>query len=459
MRPTLLALLGLFFAAIASAQNVGVGFTNPQARLHVYGAMAEKLRLENPTALAVDVNNELYFKSGSWFTGAIKSIGTGSSTARLGFFGFAQGTPATLREYLTIADNGLVGISNTAPDNAGLVVDKKVGATNAVFGSNSTGVALESGWPGIGLNSYYGVTRKAIAAGFSGLVGQNPNNGDIFIQSTAATLAADADVPLNLRLLINKDGNVGLQGNNNPQSPLSFANTLGEKINFYEVNATANYGIGVQGAQLQVYTGGAGDAISFGYGSSAAFTERVRMQNAYTIINNGRLQFKGSYGGNAHGIDFTNNAGTTSRGFMGMLDDNTMGFFGYGGGGWGLLWDVNDYSLRIGTAQKAAGYTLNIGGKAIAEEVRVQLRASWPDYVFKNGYELMPLAQLETFIKANNRLPNIPKADVLEKEGTDLGEMQRKMMEKIEELTLHLIQQQKEIEALKTALKAKTVRR
>lgn len=144
----------------------------------------------------------------------------------------------------------------------------------------------------------------------------------------------------------------------------------------------------------------------------------------------------------------TNNAGTTDRGFLGMYDDNTMGFYGTGGTGWSFLWDVNDGSLRVGTAQKATGYMLNVGGKAIAEEVRVQLRASWPDYVFKKGYNLMPLSQLENFIAANNHLPNIPKAEVLEKEGTDLGEMQRKMMEKIEELTLYVIEQSKTVERL-----------
>lgn len=126
-------------------------------------------------------------------------------------------------------------------------------------------------------------------------------------------------------------------------------------------------------------------------------------------------------------------------------------------GSWKFLFDGDDGTLRIGTTEKAAGYLVNVGGRIIAEEVRVQLVASWPDYVFKDDYDLMPLADLENFIEKNNRLPGFPKADVIEKEGTDLGETQRKLMEKVEELTLYILdlhntnkQQQTEIERLKT---------
>jgi hypothetical protein len=87
-------------------------------------------------------------------------------------------------------------------------------------------------------------------------------------------------------------------------------------------------------------------------------------------------------------------------------------------------------------------------GIVYAREINVQLTA-FPDYVFASNYKLMPLEDLETFIEKNKHLPNIPPASVVEDEGGNLGELARLQMEKIEELTLYIIQLKKEIEDLK----------
>jgi hypothetical protein len=93
-------------------------------------------------------------------------------------------------------------------------------------------------------------------------------------------------------------------------------------------------------------------------------------------------------------------------------------------------------------------YKLSVNGRLAAEEVLVLMRADWPDYVFGSKYPLMPLGQLENFIQRNKHLPGIPSAaEVQQKGGVEIGEMQRKMMEKIEELTLYILQQQKKMEA------------
>ncbi len=374
---------------------------------------------------------------------------------------YADGGKMKLYRYTTNADvmaidaSGNVGIGTTAPNLGGLVADTKAGAVNAMFGSNTTGVAIESNYPGIGFNSYYSNGRKAINTGFGSLVGQDPATGRFYIQTAAAAVNGQGTALNTIdRLNITPNGNIGIQGNTNPQSPLSFSNALGEKINFYDVNANASYGIGIQGAQMQFHTGSSTDAISFGYGSSAGFTEKLRMQNGYLTLTNGRIRLAGQLSaGNTHGIEFTNLAGNALRGFLGQYDDNNMGFFGYGGAGWGLLWDVNDGALKIGTTQKATGYMLNVGGKIIAEEVRVQLRSAWPDYVFSKNYKLRSLNEIEKYIITNNHLPNVPAAADVEKSGIALGEMQTKMMEKIEELTLYVIDLKKEIEQLKSVNK------
>lgn len=118
--------------------------------------------------------------------------------------------------------------------------------------------------------------------------------------------------------------------------------------------------------------------------------------------------------------------------------------------GWGDLMSFRgDGRIGIWTTTPATGYALSVNGKIICEEVKVQLSESWPDYVFSDGYPLMPLRRVESFINQNHHLPGIPNASQIEKEGLSIGQMQKKMMEKIEELTLYIIQQQKEIETLK----------
>lgn len=94
-------------------------------------------------------------------------------------------------------------------------------------------------------------------------------------------------------------------------------------------------------------------------------------------------------------------------------------------------------------------YLLAVDGKIISEEIRVEISGSWPDYVFDRNYELTPLYELEDHIAAHGHLPGIPTATEVEADGILLGEMQRALLEKVEELTLHVIALQKEIDQLK----------
>ncbi|MDY0931775.1 hypothetical protein [Chryseobacterium sp. CFBP8996] len=88
---------------------------------------------------------------------------------------------------------------------------------------------------------------------------------------------------------------------------------------------------------------------------------------------------------------------------------------------------------------------LDVNGVIHAKEVKVDLQ-NWPDYVFKKGYNLMSLKEIEDFISKNGHLPNMPSATKVENEGAKLGEISLKLVEKIEELTLHSINQSKTIE-------------
>lgn len=93
------------------------------------------------------------------------------------------------------------------------------------------------------------------------------------------------------------------------------------------------------------------------------------------------------------------------------------------------------------TAPKYANNAvLSIDGLVYAEGLKIKQSSQWPDYVFKTEYDLKSLNEVEQFINTNGYLPGVPSALEVEKEGLDVGEMQKIQMEKIEELTLHAIE-------------------
>jgi hypothetical protein len=104
-----------------------------------------------------------------------------------------------------------------------------------------------------------------------------------------------------------------------------------------------------------------------------------------------------------------------------------------------------------------ANAMLAVDGKILAKEIFVNIHNSvWADYVFDKNYKLMPLYDLEKYIAKNKHLPNIPSASELTKDdefNLNLADMQRKQLEKTEELFLYIIQQQKEIDLLKQQIK------
>lgn len=103
---------------------------------------------------------------------------------------------------------------------------------------------------------------------------------------------------------------------------------------------------------------------------------------------------------------------------------------------------------RIGVGTENPVYLFEVSGIMRAKEIIVET-TNWPDYVFAKGYALTPLDDLEQFIKEHNHLPNIPAACELEEGGLKVGEVQKQMMEKIEELTLYIIALKKEIDAIR----------
>lgn len=107
----------------------------------------------------------------------------------------------------------------------------------------------------------------------------------------------------------------------------------------------------------------------------------------------------------------------------------------------------------IGTSYIPAGFKLAVNGKILCEEVRVKLRGNWPDYVFEPTFTLMPLEDLEKYIQENHHLPGMKSAAELEESGLDVMEILKAQQQKIEELTLYIIELEKKIVQSKNQMK------
>lgn len=119
-----------------------------------------------------------------------------------------------------------------------------------------------------------------------------------------------------------------------------------------------------------------------------------------------------------------------------------------------------NYPTTAGTADVST-YNLFVNGGILTEEVRVTLQSTWADYVFKKDYKLPSLEEVEKYIKEKGHLINVPSAEEIETNGIELGEMTKIQQEKIEELTLYLIdqkkvneEQEKEIKELKNLVQS-----
>ncbi|NAY93459.1 hypothetical protein GTQ34_16225 [Muricauda sp. JGD-17] len=105
--------------------------------------------------------------------------------------------------------------------------------------------------------------------------------------------------------------------------------------------------------------------------------------------------------------------------------------------------------IGLNTTNIPTGYTLAVKDKIITEELKIRTYANWPDYVFENGYQMPDLSEVEKYIQAKGHLKDIPTAEEVRKNGFLIGDMNTRLLKKIEELTLYTIAQQKALEEQK----------
>ncbi len=352
-------------------------------------------------------------------------------------------------------NTGRVGIGTTDPDDNGLNVVNYFSGRGAVRGADQDGLTIYAeGYLGVLSPSLLGVPLSVTNIGVLGVKVANGGTG------AAVYGWNNDDNTSNYAGLFYSDGTNTVSGTNYgvyaaaEKGNVNYAGYFQGRVSV-EGNSGSNAGDDSTSTLFYAHvnhTRTSDTKAIYGYSLP---------QNGYGYGVHGYGGYIGVYGQAYGGAD-----ASTSYGVYGYASGTSLGtrigVYGNATGGatnWGSYFVGSNYmsgDLRIGTTTEATGYTVSVNGKIACEEVLVQDMASWPDYVFKSDYNLMSLDNLEQSIKENGHLPGLPSAQDIETNGLHLGNMQKQVVEKVEELTLYTIElgkmlreHKKEIDALK----------
>ncbi len=196
-------------------------------------------------------------------------------------------------------------------------------------------------------------------------------------------------------------------------------------------------------------------------GNSAGYYLHDGSNNVYLGVGAGADNdgsnnvFIGFYAGETESVNnklFIENSSSSNPLIWGDFAQDQLKFNAKVGIGGNSTTGFGNYPTTAGSVN-VSNYNLFVKGGILTEEVRVSLNSTWADYVFHKDYNLKSLEEVEQFITENGHLPNVPSAKQVKEDGIELGEMAKIQQEKIEELTLYIIEQNKEIEKLKTRIK------
>jgi hypothetical protein len=409
-------LIGYIAIQSASAQNVGIGTTIPAARLDVKTTSSYVAQFNGAAPMYMGIfENDVY--RGYWgsYSGAAEDVdfgtGSGNATGKLHFT--IQANPR-----LTINASGQVGIGITNPSHL-----------------------LHVNGGDLFVQSSSGLIRFGYQGGNEWQMATTGAGADLRWYTTT-----DGGTTITPRHYFSQNGNVGIGGFSGSGVPLARLDVIGtgntSSTNTFALRNLAGdtllrmrddgrMGIGYNGSSYGRTLNMGGTGINFYTANEIAFGGAVFPTDTSLIIwsnsaANNYLVLQPSWGNTGVGT-YTPNAKLHING--------------------GVL--VGSNSARLPT-----GYSMAVDGKIICEELKVQLSTAWPDYVFENAYTLPSLEDLEKKVMEEKHLPNIPSAyEVETAKGFGVGEMQNKLLEKVEELYRYVFQLNNENKAMKAEIK------
>lgn len=406
-----LVIISLFAVVNFSySQNVGIGTTVPAARLDVKTTSNYVGQFNGASPMYMGIfEGDVYRGYLGSYSGAAEDVdfgtGAGNTTGKLHFT--IQANPK-----LTINPSGQVGVGTTNPAHLMHING------GDLFVQSSSGL-IRFGYQGA--NEWQMATTGAGA--------------DLRWYTTP-----DGGTTITPRHYFSQNGNVGIGGFSGPGVPLGrldvigagttsstntflLRNSAGDTI--MRVRDDGRMGIGYNTSTYGRTINLGGTGINFYTSNEAAFGGAVFPTDTSIVIwsnsnANNYLVLQPSWGNTGVGT-YTPNA----------------------------KFHVNGAQLIGNNSQRiATGYELSVDGDVIAESFVTQNSTSWPDYVFEDNYPLLPISDLEKAIKKNKHLPNVPSATDIEKNGINLGPMTSALLEKVEELTLYIIQLEKRLKAM-----------
>jgi hypothetical protein len=311
-----------------------------------------------------------------------------------------QGVTTSYTDRMTILNNGNVGIGSPAPTTKLEVAGQ---------------VKITGGTPGTG---------KVLTSDATGLASWQPVSG-LLSGGTANYLPkwSSANSLSSTSLIYDNGGGIGI-GTNSPTQLLQ----LGDRFVFHNGgNKYLGYNVSFNGSSNVRLANDFSSAISFGGGdidfstaASGAANSVVNATSKFVIKNDGQIGIGTS----------TPNKTLTIMGDASITTSAVNAL------------DIIDASTSI------VNFRVKTDGKLYAREVNVQL-TNFPDYVFAKEYKLTPLNEVESYININKHLKGFETAKKYESEGVNIGEIVKLQQEKIEELTLYIIELKKEVDAVK----------
>ncbi|MES2372832.1 MAG: hypothetical protein V4557_09650 [Bacteroidota bacterium] len=307
------------------------------------------------------------------------------------------------------SNNSIIGhyfttsIAGTFANQTNQYLNENIGSA---FGLNGTGSTILSTYPG--MNSVGSTIYKSNTGSVTGFVSNFRTN---YIVSNTGSISD----------LASFYGGFPLQSYGSP----AFTGTITNFYGLYLSDVTTNSDVQSRITnKWGIYQAGAADR-NYLNGNTMIGTS---VDNGSKLNVNGSASVSNSVLAGSIGINGTNGTYKLQVNGTSNFLDNVNGTSAFFNG-----------AIGIGTTAPGP-YKLAVEGVLGARKVKVTQANPWADYVFDEGYQLRSLADIEGYIKANKRLPEIPSATEINKDGLDLGEMQTLQMKKIEELTLYLIE-------------------